>query len=27
MDAERINAIANKLEDLKTREHALRGYL
>jgi len=27
MDAERINAIANQLEDLKTREHALRGYL
>jgi len=27
MDAERINAIANQLEDLKSRERALRGYL
>jgi len=27
MDAEQINTIANKLDDLKTRERALRGYL
>jgi len=27
MDAERINAIANKLDDLKSREQSLRGYL
>ncbi|WP_341678770.1 peptide chain release factor 2 [Niveibacterium sp. SC-1] len=27
MDAEQINAIANKLDDLKSREQSLRGYL